>query len=191
MEKRSLFISLVIYAAIIILMRFISFNIKTNFSDFINLGFYTDIEGKYETPRIERSQEGKMDVEIPSYGDIPIKIEDEKVGVFDEKTKSFEEEKEGYGNETEKGYSISGEISTRKLIKFKRPEYPKEEKETSMVQLEITVNESGEIIKIDILKTGGYNFDRNAIDAIKEWRFMPVKNVPEQKGIVTINFKIR
>lgn len=191
MEKRSFFIALGLYALIITLMRFINFNIKTNLADFINLGIYTDIEGTLEIPKIDKSEEGKMDFEIPIFGDVPIKIEDEKMGFFDEKTKSFEEEKVGYGDESEKGYSISGDISTRKLIKFKKPEFPKEEKEPSKVQLEITVNESGEIVKIEIMKTGGYNFDRNAIEAVKEWRFMPIKNVTEQKGIVTINFKMK
>lgn len=191
MEKRAFFISIVIYALIIFFMYFIRFNLKMNFSEFINLGIYTDIEGTKDIPHIEKSGEGKMNIEIPPYGDVPIKIEDEKIGFFDEKSKTFEEEKEGFGYEKDKGYSISGEISTRKLIKFKRPEFPEEEKEPSMVQLEITVDESGDIVKIDIIKTGGYNFDRSAIDAVKEWKFMPFKNVKEQKGIVTINFKIK
>ncbi len=191
MEKKAFLFSILIYILIIIVMYFINFNLKTSFSDYINLGIYTDIEGTSDMPKVQKSGEGKMDVEIPSYGDVPVKVEDEKMGFFEEKTKQFEEEKEGYGYETDKGYSISGEISTRKLIKFIKPEFPKEEKEPSMVQLEITVDESGNIVKIEILKTGGLNFDRSAIDAVSEWKFMPVKNIKEQKGIVTINFKIK
>uniref|UniRef100_A0A7C4Y4A9 TonB family protein n=1 Tax=candidate division WOR-3 bacterium TaxID=2052148 RepID=A0A7C4Y4A9_UNCW3 len=190
MDKKALLLAIIIYGIVIVVMIFIKFSVKTEYVDFINFGIYTEKEGSIARIPYEE-KEGSMRIEIPSYGDVPIRINEEKSGFIEEKTKRFEEEKKEKGFESANGYSISGEISMRKLIRFRMPEFPKDEKEPSQVKLEITVDELGNVVKIDIVKTGGYNFDKSAIDAVKEWVFIPLKDVKEQKGIVTIYFKLK
>ena len=69
--------------------------------------------------------------------------------------------------------------------------YPSGEHEETDVKLEVTVDSLGYVKKVDVIKTGGYRFDRSAMEAVREWRFMPLRGIPEQKGIVIILYRLK
>jgi len=86
MDKKALLLAIIIYGIVIVVMIFIKFSVKTEYVDFINFGIYTEKEGSIARIPYEE-KEGSMRIEIPSYGDVPIRINEEKSGFIEEKTK--------------------------------------------------------------------------------------------------------
>ena len=92
-----------------------------------------------------------------------------------------------------KPYSITGELAKRKLIKFVKPAYPKGNQEQTMVSLKIVVDKDGYITRINVIKTGGDAFDKNAVNAVREWRFqsLPPNETKNEEGVVNIYFILK
>ena len=97
------------------------------------------------------------------------------------------------GSKGNKSYSILGEISKRRLIKFVKPKYPEGVQGEATVSLKITVDRDGNVVKLNVIKTGEARFDKNAIEAVKEWKFQPLPpNVNKlEEGIVNIYFLLK
>ena len=178
-----------IYCFLILLSFLISINLQPREEEFVTLGF--EIIEEIEETGAPEEIGGTEDI-FSSLGDIPIQTEKIKRNLSPLQKPSYE------GAETEsgqkKGYKLAGELSKRKIIHFKKPEYPKNENENTQVQLEIEANPDGTIKSVTIVKTGGIPFDRNATEAVRDWRFQPLPpNVKQtiQSGIVTIYFEVR
>jgi TonB family protein len=178
-----------IYILMILLFFLISVNLKPREEEFVTLGFEI-IEETEKTGGIEEI--GGTDDIFSSVGDIPVKTETTKRNLSPLEKPSYG------GSETEsgkkEGYRLAGELSKRKIIHFKKPEYPENENENTQVQLKIEANPNGTIKSVTIVKTGGISFDRNAIEAVREWRFQPLPpNIKQtiQSGVVTIYFEVR
>lgn len=92
-----------------------------------------------------------------------------------------------------KPYSIMGELSKRRLIKFVKPAYPAGKIEQTLVSLKIVVDKDGNVIKINLIKTGGDAFDRNAIESVREWKFQPLppNETKNEIGVVNIYFLLK
>lgn len=185
----SLISTVIIYVVLIILLFFFSVNMKYPGEEFVTLGFETveDIEEKGALAEIG----GTEDV-FSSVGDIPLQTGKTKRSLSPLEKPPYE------GGETEsgerEGYKLAGELSKRKLIHFKKPEYPEEESENIQVKLEIGANPDGAIKTVNVLKTGGLSFDNSAIEAVREWRFQPLAPGAKQTvqtGIVTIYFEVK
>ena len=179
----------IIYAILILLFSLVSVNLKYTAEEFITLGFQT-IEEIEETGALARIG-GTEDI-FSSAGDIPVSTGITKKSLSPLEKPPYE------GGETEsgekEGYRLAGELSKRRIIHFKKPEYPEKESENTQVNLEIEANPDGTIKTVRIVKTGGLSFDNSAMEAVREWRFQPlapsVKQIT-QTGIVTIYFEIK
>ena len=181
--------TIIIYCFLLLLFFLISINLKPREEEFVTLGFEI-IEEIEETGRLEEI--GGTDDIFSPVGDIPIQTEKIKRNLSPLQKPSYK------GAETEsgkkKGYRLAGELSKRKIIHFKKPEYPENENENTQVQLKIEANPDGTIKSVTIVKTGGIPFDRNATEAVRDWRFHPLPpNVKQtiQNGVVTIYFEVR
>lgn len=177
------------YCFLILLFFLISINLQPSKEEFVTLGFEI-IEEIEETGSPEET--GGTDDVFSSLGDIPIQTEKIKRNLSPLQKPSY------HGDQTEngkkKGYRLAGELSKRKIIHFKKPEYPENENENTQVQLKIEANPDGTLKSVTIVKTGGITFDRNATEAVRDWRFQPLPpNVEQitQSGIVTIYFEVR
>jgi len=179
----------VIYLVLILFFVLVSVNLKSPEEEYVTLGFQVieDIEEKGVMPEIG----GTEDIFSP-VGDISISTKKTKKSLSPLEKPPFK------GGEIEqgerKGYRLVGELAKRKIIHFKKPEYPENESENTEVNLEIAVNPDGTIKSIKVVKTGGISFDNNAMEAVREWRFQPLAPNAKQSvqtGIVTIYFEIK
>ncbi len=185
----SLVSTVIIYIVLILLFFLFSVKIKYPGEEFVTLGFETieKIEQKGALAKIG----GTEDI-FSSAGDISLQTGKTKRSLSPLEKPPYE------GGETEsgekEGYKLAGELSKRKLIHFKKPDYPEEESENTEVRLEIQANPDGTIKTLNVVKTGGLSFDNSAIEAIREWRFQPLApDVKQtvQTGIVTIYFEVK
>jgi len=185
----SLISTVIIYFFLILFFSIVSINLKNTEEEFLTLGFeiIEDIDEMGALGKIR----GTKDIFSHS-GDIPL-----HTGKIKRSLSPLPKPPYGGGeieNGERKGYRLAGELSKRKIIHFKKPEYPENESENTQVQLEIEANPDGTIKSVTIVKTGGLSFDRNATEAVREWRFQPLApNVKRtiQSGIVTIYFEVR
>lgn len=185
----SLLSTTIIYLVLILIFSLVSVNLKYPEEEFVTLGFQTieNIEEKGALAKIG----GTEDI-FSSAGDIPLYTGKTKRSLSPLEKPPYE------GGETEQGeregYRLAGELSKRKIIHFKKPEYPENESENTQVNLEIEANPDGTIKTVRVVKTGGFSFDNSAVEAVREWRFQPLApNVKQsiQTGIVTIYFEIK
>ena len=185
----SLISTAIIYIALILFFLLVSVNLKSPGDEFVTLGFQVidNVEEKGKMPEIG----GTEDI-FSSAGDIAINTEKTKRSLSPLEKPPYE------GGEIERGkkegYKLVGELAKRKIIHFKKPEYPENESENTEVNLEIEVNPDGTVKTIRVVKTGGISFDNNAMEAVREWRFQPLAPNAKQSvqtGIVTIYFEIK
>jgi TonB family protein len=185
----SLISTTVIYLALILFFLLVSVNLKAPEEEFVTLGFQVieDIEEKGAMPEIG----GTEDI-FSSAGDIAISTEKTRRSLSPLEKPPYKggEIKQG----KREGYKLVGELAKRKIIHFKKPEYPEDESENTEVNLEIEVNPDGTVKTIRVVKTGGISFDNNTMEAVREWRFQPLAPNAKQSvqtGIVTIYFEIK
>jgi len=181
--------TVIIYFFLILFFSLISVNLKPTEEEFVTLGFQI-IEDIKEMGVLGKIG-GTKDIFSHS-GDIPLHTGKTKRSLSPLPKPPYEGGKTESGER--KGYRLAGELSKRKIIHFKKPKYPENENENTQVQLQIEANPDGTIKSVTIVKTGGLSFDRNATEAVREWRFQPLApNVKQtiQSGIVTIYFEVR
>jgi len=187
----SLIWTVIIYSLLIGIFIWVFIDMKAKEDEFITLGFER-VENEFVEGTIPKGG-GTEDIFSP-LGDVPLEIKKTKkeLSLLDKppyKGGKIYDSKEG-----EKEFTLSGELSKRRLTHFIKPEYPEGLSENTIVKLSISANPDGTIATIDIIKTGGLEFDRNAIQAVREWRFQVLPpNVEQtvQTGIVTIYFQVR
>ena len=91
-------------------------------------------------------------------------------------------------------YTITGELSTRKVIHKRIPKYPKGYTVVVKVSIQLFVLPSGEIERMKLTKKGGTPFDKLTQDALREWRFEPLPPKAPQVtagGEITFVYKLR
>jgi TonB family protein len=95
------------------------------------------------------------------------------------------------------GATLLGPVADRKLLSFVQPRYPewaKKEGVEAIVRLYFVVLEDGSLKEnIVVQKTSGYqDFDANAVDALKKWRFEPLPrgSAGEQWGEITFRYRL-
>jgi len=185
----SLISTAALYLALILFFLLVSVNLKSPEEEFVTLGFQVieDVEEKGTMPEVG----GTEDI-FSSAGDIAISTEKTRKSLSPLEKPPYE------GGEIEQGeregYKLVGELAKRKIIHFKKPEYPENESENTEVNLEIEVNPDGTVKTIRVVKTGGISFDNNAMEAVRDWRFQPLAPKAKQSvqtGIVTIYFEIK
>ncbi len=91
---------------------------------------------------------------------------------------------------------VGGQITTPALVKRIRPQYPQiaiAAKMTGTVVLELTVDQTGRVQHVDVLRSQGL-LDQAAVDAVRQWRYSPlVLNGQPTPFVVTVtmNFSLR
>lgn len=94
------------------------------------------------------------------------------------------------------GATLIGPVADRRLLAHATPIYPewaKREGVEGIVRLTFFVRPSGTVKEnIVVQKTSGYQeFDQNAIEALKTWRFEPLRNaIGEQWGEITFRYRL-
>jgi TonB family protein len=97
-----------------------------------------------------------------------------------------------------KGFEIAGPLTNRGISRKVIPEYPAWAEEQGImgsVRLYFTVDAAGNVRSyIRVTKTTGYPaLDQLGIEALKQWKFVPLNNGEEEKGqwgIITFNFSL-
>lgn len=181
----------IIYSSLIGIFAWIIIDIRAKEDEFVTLGFQT-IEQNLVDGLIPK-EGGTEDVFSP-VGDIPVEIKKTKKSLSPLDKPPYKGGKLYEAGEGEKKFTLSGELSKRRLVHFVKPEYPQGVSENTVVKLRISAKPDGGVATIEIVKTGGLKFDQNAVQAIREWRFQPLPpNIEQvvQTGIVTIYFQVR
>jgi TonB family protein len=95
------------------------------------------------------------------------------------------------------GALLTGPVADRPLLNFRKPDYPewaKDEGVEGSVTIYFVVLPDGRIKEnIMLQKTSGFSdFDDNAINALKTWRFEPLKGgaTGEQWGTITFHYRL-
>ncbi len=95
------------------------------------------------------------------------------------------------------GVSLTGPVADRRLLSYAAPLYPdgaKREGIEGSVSLRFVVLEDGTVKQsVLIEKTSGYeDFDRNAEDALRTWRFEPLDGGThgDQWGVITFHYRL-
>ena len=92
------------------------------------------------------------------------------------------------------GYSIDwGGIGSRRLLSGRLPKYPEGTNKEMAVYLQFTVLADGSVVGVIPLRRSDELLEREAIAALKTWRFDPLPSQYEQKsqiGKITFNFKL-
>ena len=98
------------------------------------------------------------------------------------------------GEDFETPYTITGALSTRKVIHRKLPRYPKGYKVAVRVSVQLFVLPSGEIERMRLTKKGGVPFDELTQSVLREWKFESLPpNAPQvtQEGRITFIYKLK
>jgi TonB family protein len=92
---------------------------------------------------------------------------------------------------------LTGEVADRPLVSYDTPIYPewaKEEAVEGSVTIYFIVLRDGRVKKnVIVQKTSGFeDFDQNAVGALREWRFAPLKGLAagEQWGTITFHYRL-
>jgi len=75
------------------------------------------------------------------------------------------------------------------LIK-KLPKYPPGSNTEAQIRIKFTVTQDGTVRSMLPLQRGDPSLERAAMDALKQWRFNPLRDNREMVGIITFTFKL-
>ena len=177
-------------------------------------------EGIYEEPGMSAAgtpDEGSVvPVDIPETTAPPIKGEEtlvEKEEIMNEgmvdtllrdveetgkhlepKVSSTGEESLGVGGEKGMPFSITGELSTRKILRKVLPQYPAGYERLERTVVKLSEAPEGEVTRLLLIKTGGAVFDRITLEALREWKFEalpPNVEQMDQEGTITFFYELQ
>jgi len=80
------------------------------------------------------------------------------------------------------------------VIESATPDYPPdrlERGETAVVVLTIDIDEQGDVVRAEVAKSAGADFDASALAAIKKFRFSPAKDTAGKPLLVRVPFTMR
>ncbi|MEA1964308.1 MAG: TonB family protein [Candidatus Aerophobetes bacterium] len=117
-----------------------------------------------------------------------------KAGLAPEGRPSYEK---GAGEEESKGsppLGIKGPAGGRKILRQVNPIYPASAEKkgtTGKLELKFWVLPTGEVSETRVHKTSGWSeFDKSASQALRKWKFEPIKGEERQWGIISFIFRI-
>ena len=90
----------------------------------------------------------------------------------------------------------SGEVTEPKKIKHVPPRFPEDaqrQRIQGVIVLETVIDRNGKVGSLRIVRSAGDSLDRAAVDAVRQWEFVPMKlyGVPVPVAMtVTVNFSI-
>ena len=92
------------------------------------------------------------------------------------------------------GPEIEGPIAGREIQRWFIPDFPRSAEEQGKmdgkVEVKIWVLSSGEVVETAIIQTSGVpEFDQNASQVLRKWRFESIEEQETQTGIVTLRFQ--
>ena len=99
---------------------------------------------------------------------------------------------QGDGDDPEKSAPFILEGLDRNLLKSPLPAYS--EKVNAVIQMRITVDPQGRVIRTVPVRKGNAGLDQSVMQALRKWRFNPLApNVPQepQTGVVKFTFVLR
>ncbi len=95
------------------------------------------------------------------------------------------------------GATLTGLVADRRVLEHTMPTYPSwatTQAVEGLVTLYFLVMPNGQVKEnVQVQKTAGYqDFDRNAVVAIRQWRFEPLtgNDVREQWGTITFRYRL-
>lgn len=188
---RSFILACIIYAILIITFYFIKINVLKKSAEFITLGFITEVSKSQESGSVTENFSAPRGEISTKEGEITVPVKEKPKGLTPMKKPGLIGESFEKGEGKGEGFEISGEIAKRKLINFVKPVYPEGENERSVVWIAVVVDSTGYIKNAKIIKTGGYKFDESALQAVREWRFLPLNSSKEQKGVVKVIYELK
>jgi TonB family protein len=78
-----------------------------------------------------------------------------------------------------------------RVVLFKKlPKYPPGVNTEAVIRIRFTVSPKGNVINAFPLQKGDPLLEKAALDAIKKWRFNPLKDDREMYGIITFTFRL-
>jgi len=92
---------------------------------------------------------------------------------------------------------LGDSVDAPKLIKKVNPIYPEEAKKAlvqGVVVLEVTTDEEGNVVKVDVLRSESSLLNQASIDAVKQWKYEPMmsKGNPIRVSFnVTVTFRLK
>ena len=110
------------------------------------------------------------------------------------KVSSTGEESLGVGGKEGMPFSITGALSTRKILRKVIPLYPAGYEERTKVEVRLTVTPEGDVTRLLLIKTGGAVFDRITLDALRDWKFEalpPNVEQVDQEGTITFFYELK
>jgi TonB family protein len=92
-------------------------------------------------------------------------------------------------------FTITGPLSDRQILKQVAPEYPawaQAQGIEAAVVLEFTVDSAGNVKpNVVVRRTSGYQkLDDTAIDALRQWKFVPLDANRDEVGLITFNYSL-
>ncbi len=198
--KNAIFYSILIHIVLAVLFLFMPVNLSFYTPEFIEVGLLTPARASVpeQEPLSVTKEEEKVSLpETKHEGRLPEKLPTEKEEPFSEMVQEQEIVKEtpSLGDAIEsKLYTITGEISKRRVINKVIPTYPEGYNIQTEVSYELFVTPDGHIQRIRIVKRGGEVFNKITLDALRQWRFEKLPpNLPQeiQSGIITFIYRLR
>ena len=71
--------------------------------------------------------------------------------------------------------TCQGRVSAPRALVTPEPVYPAHHNDNVTVVLSITIGEDGKPLNPEVARSGGKDFDRAALEAVRSWRFQPAK----------------
>jgi TonB family protein len=219
--KKGIIYSVLFHLFLILIFSIVTCDLNVTLPEPIELGISMGLEeGIYEEPGMSAAgtpDEGSIvPVDVPETKAPPIEGEETLVkkdeilneGVVDTllreveetgkhlepKVASVGEESLGVGGKEGMPFSITGALSTRKILRKVIPLYPAGYEERTKVEVRLTVAPGGDVTRLLLIKTGGAVFDRITLEALREWIFEPLRPNAEQvdqEGTITFFYELK
>jgi TonB family protein len=90
-------------------------------------------------------------------------------------------------------YHIGGSVSAPRLVSAPDPEFPSGEREGGVVVLSCIVDEKGQPQQVRVVRSLSDEFDRNAVQAVEQYRFTPAmlqSESPAKPVAVEVNIEV-
>ena len=73
------------------------------------------------------------------------------------------------------GSALAETVTPPEVLSNPPAKYPASHRESSRVALRVTIDEQGVVTAVEVLESGGTDFDKAAEDAVRTWKFKPAE----------------
>lgn len=78
----------------------------------------------------------------------------------------------------------------RIVLQKRLPKFPAGVNTSAQIRIKFTVSQDGSVVQMFPLQKGDPTLERAAMDALRQWRFNPLKEKKDMIGIITFTFKL-